>query len=62
MPNSWAAWRGAGIRLGALGPSKMLFHVLGVLGELPCPSLGACVFLSHSPSMAAPRRDSLERT
>lgn len=62
MPNSWAAWRGAGIRLGALGPSKMPFHVLGVLGELPCPRLGACAFLSHSPSMAASRRDSLERT
>lgn len=61
MPNSSAAWRGAGIRLGGPGPSKMPFHVLGVLEELPCPRLGACAFLSHSPSTAASCRDSLER-
>lgn len=61
MPNSLAAWRGAGIRLGDPGPSKMPFHILGVPGELPCPRLGACAFLSPSPSMAVSCRDSLER-
>lgn len=37
----------------------MPFHILGVPGELPCPRLGACAFLS--PSMAVSCRDSLER-
>lgn len=53
VPNSSAAWRGAGIRLGHPGPSKLPSRVLGVLGELPCPRLGACALLSCSPSMAA---------
>lgn len=35
----------------------MPFYVLGALGELPYPRLGACVFLSHSPSMAASCRE-----